>query len=319
MRTGHVIRRRDRPEAEGRIPQQDKSMGKEEAFMPDSQDRLTGDTRPLPRFNRQRHGEDTPPGTDPGVAQGGNASTGEGAGTQDPSGSAADTAQTQPLTTPEASSPRRGSQPVAVVPPPPYPGPVQDQDKIPTPAPRPPLREASQPAPRVRGTHWSLKVLVGIALIIALLSLALNGLLIYRLVAVQQKATESVDRAIATLDKLGQEGFHYEYRFNQTIPFSGDIPFKQDLVFPFEGTIPIDTTIEVPIDAGLVKTTIPVRVNTSVYVNTSVPVSIDETFHISTSIPVDLTIPIDIKPGDPAIQELIGQVREWLVELTKLF
>jgi hypothetical protein len=206
-----------------------------------------------------------------------------------------------------------------VIPPPPYSRSAADQDRIPTPPPLRTLSETGQAEVPARGTHWSLKALVGLSLAIALISLALNGLLIYRLMAVQQKATDAVDQAIAALDRLGQEGFQYEYHFNRTIPFSGDIPFKQDLVFPFEGTIPIDTTINVPIDAGVIKTTIPVRVNTSVYVNTAVPVSIDETFHVSTTIPVNMTIPIDIKPDDPAIQELIDQIRDWLIELTKLF
>ena len=293
--------------------------------MPDSPDRRAGDTRPLPRFNRQRPMEDGSPETDPVASQDAKDSAGGGTGVQEQASRAVEVDETGAVAGPAQASEREASrhehdtQPIAVVPPPPYPRSVPDQDRIPTP---PPLRTRAEPGQaevQVSGTHWSLKTLVVLSLAIALISLALNGLLIYRLMAVQQKATDAVDRAIATLDKLGKEGFHYEYHFNRTIPFSGDIPFKQDLVFPFEGTIPIDTTINVPIDAGLIKTTIPVRVNTSVYVNTEVPISIDETFHVSTTIPVDMTIPIDIKPDDPVIQELIDEIRDWLIELTKLF
>ena len=160
---------------------------------------------------------------------------------------------------------------------------------------------------------------IGLCLVISLLSLALNVFLIYRLMEVQRKATTGLNEAIAALEDVGKDGFHYEFQFENTIPFSGDIPFKQDLVFPFEGEIPFNETIEVPIDVGIFQTVVEVPVNTSVYISTSVPIHIDETIHVDTAIPVSLTIPIDIEPGDPAIQQLIDPIREWLLELVELF
>jgi hypothetical protein len=192
------------------------------------------------------------------------------------------------------------------------------QDDIPTPVPMPisaPMVDlAPQPAPsRTPRLLWLVAVL---SLLISIVSLSLNGLLIYRFMGVQRTAIDGVDAALGALDNLTEKGFEYEYRFNKTIPFSGDIPIKQDLVFPFKGNIPINTTVRVPIDAGVLGTfTIDVPINTVFPVDLEVPISVDQTIHVETEIPLDLTIPIELQPGDPLIQELLGPIQEWLLQL----
>jgi hypothetical protein len=193
------------------------------------------------------------------------------------------------------------------------------EDEIDTPPPMTLPVEVSHGEPAGGGASWVLRAVIGFCLVISLLSLALNAFLTYKLMDVQRKATAGLNEAIAALEDVGKNGFQYEFHFDNTIPFSGDIPFRQDIVFPFEGEIPFNTTVRVPIDVGLIKTEVEVPVDTSVYVNTSVPIHVDETIHVDTEIPVSLTIPIDIEPGDPAIQELVNPIREWLLELMDLF
>jgi hypothetical protein len=193
------------------------------------------------------------------------------------------------------------------------------QDEIDTPPPVPLPAEFGEAERGPRGSSCSLRAAIGLCLVISLLSLALNAFLIYKLMDVQRKATAGLNEAIAALEDVGKNGFQYDFHFDNTIPFSGDIPFKQDIVFPFEGEIPFNTTVRVPIDVGLIKTVVEVPVDTSVYVNTSVPIHVDETIHVDTEVPVSLTIPIDIEPGDPAIQKLVNPIREWLLELMELF
>jgi hypothetical protein len=201
--------------------------------------------------------------------------------------------------------------------------PIQEEawreDEIDTPPPMPLPADVSHAKPRRGGVSCALRAAIGICIVISLLSLALNAFLIYRLMDVQRKATAGLNEAISALEDVGKNGFQYEFHFENTIPFSGDIPFKQDIVFPFEGEIPFNTTVRVPIDVGLIQTEVEVPVDTSVYVSTSVPIHVDETIHVDTEIPVSLTIPIDIEPGDPAIQELVNPIREWLLELMELF
>ena len=168
------------------------------------------------------------------------------------------------------------------------------EDEIDTPPPMPLPAEVSHAEPGRGGASCGLRAVIGICLVFSLLSLALNAFLIYKLMDVQRKATAGLNEAIAALEDVGKNGFQYDFHFENTIPFSGDIPFKQDIVFPFEGEIPFNTTVRVPIDVGLIKTVVEVPVDTSVYVNTSVPIHVDETIHVDTEIPVSLTIPIDI-------------------------
>lgn len=195
-----------------------------------------------------------------------------------------------------------------------------DPDRVPTPQPMPIPRPETWTEPRPRRAPAVLWAMVLLALLLSAASLAVSGVLVYRAMAVRQKAVDGLDMAISGLESLGGKGFQYNYRFKRTIPFSGDIPFKQELTFPFEGDIPINTTVQVPVDAGVLGTfQIKVPINTKVHIQTSVPIRIDETFHVNTEIPVDLTIPIDIRAGDPAIQELISPIREWLVGLRDSF
>jgi len=159
-------------------------------------------------------------------------------------------------------------------------------------------------------------VLVGIALVLSLASLALSVAMINSLSNAQRTAVQGLDSAISALDNLEGEGFHYEYRFERTIPVSSSIPIQQEMVIPFSGAFPINTTVQVPIDAGILgRFMVDVPINTSVQVDTEVPISVDQTFDISTTIPVSMVIPIDVRPGDPAVQDGLSKLRAWLVDL----
>ena len=164
--------------------------------------------------------------------------------------------------------------------------------------------------------HTPSRVLVGLCLVISLLSLALSAFLVYSLFRVRQTAMEGLDAAIEALDSLGRQGFQYEYPLNQEIPFSADIPIREELVFPIDGTFPINTIVEVPINAGILGTfVVEIPIDTSIEVSTSVPIRVEESFHIETSVPVSTTIPITIEPGDPGMQELLDGIRGWLERL----
>jgi len=161
-----------------------------------------------------------------------------------------------------------------------------------------------------------LGVLVGISLVLSLASLVLSVAMINSLSNAQRTAVQGLDSAISALDNLEGEGFHYEYRFERTIPVSSSIPIQQEMVIPFSGAFPINTTVQVPIDAGILgRFMVDVPINTSVQVDTEVPISVDQTFDISTTIPVSMVIPIDVRPDDPAVQDGLSKLRAWLIDL----
>jgi len=197
---------------------------------------------------------------------------------------------------------------------------ASDQDGIPTPVPFVVPSDNLAAAPRAQRTGRALWAVVILSLVISLTSLTLNAVLIYKFLGLRSMAIDGLDAAIAAVEKLGGQGIHYEYRFNETIPFSGDIPFKQDMVFPFKGDIPIKTTVQVPINAGaLGQFVIDVPIDTSFYVDLEVPISVDQTIHVETEIPLDMVIPIDIRADDPAIQQQVNQILEWLLRLRESF
>ena len=193
------------------------------------------------------------------------------------------------------------------------------EEEIVTPPPHiqvPVVIDASSDRPRGPRSLGLLGVLVGISLVVSLASLALSVALIYSLADAQRTAVEGLDSAISALDNLEGEGFHYEYRFERSIPVSSSIPIQQEMVIPFSGDFPINTQVQVPIDAGILGTfMVDVPINTSVQVDTEVPINIDQTFDISTSIPVSMVIPIDVQPDDPAVQDGLSKLRAWLVDL----
>lgn len=195
-----------------------------------------------------------------------------------------------------------------------------EQDQVPTPRPFAIPRNEVVQEPRPRTTPKVLWVIAILALVVSFVSLALNVVLISKLLGARQLVFDGLDAAIAALDNLEGDGFHYEYHFVETIPFSGDIPFKQDMVFPFKGDIPINTVVKVPIDAGVLgKFTIDVPINNSFYIDMEVPISIDQAFHVDTEIPLDMVIPIDVQMDDPVISNQLDQIRAWLIELRGSF
>jgi hypothetical protein len=192
----------------------------------------------------------------------------------------------------------------------------QEQERIPTPHSFPPVSTMSQPPPSRRGSSFAFGCLTGLALFLALLSVLLNVVLLSTLSNAQRTDVENIDTAIQALDDFRGKGFHYEYKFNRDIPVAASFPIQQQMTIPFEGNFPINTTIEVPIDAGLLGTfVVDVPINTSVYVNTQVPVNIDQTFDFSSTIPISMTVPIDVGADDPEIEDVLGQVRQWLIDL----
>ncbi|MEJ2212008.1 MAG: hypothetical protein P8129_23655 [Anaerolineae bacterium] len=198
------------------------------------------------------------------------------------------------------------------------PGWYQDQIRTPEPLAMPPGNIG--PAPVRQRPSCLFGFLVGLSLIVALVSLALNAFLLYALLDVRQAAMDGLDAGLNSLERLEGEGFHYEYSFQDTLPVAVEIPVQQEMIFPFKGNFPINTTIQVPINAGVLGTfVIDVPIDTNVPVDVEVPIQISQTVAVSTSIPLSMTVPIDVTADDPAIQGFIDGLRQWLLELRQSF
>ncbi len=156
------------------------------------------------------------------------------------------------------------------------------------------------------------------ALGLALVSLALNGVLLVALLQRQAFARAAIDQAMAALDQTATSELTFNLPISQTIDFEGTIPIQQDFIIPFESTLPINTIVSVPIDLGPLGTrTIDLPVNTSVPVNLQVPVHIDQSFPIKTSVPLQMTVPIRLSPAEPPFRDWLQGAREFLILLRK--
>ncbi len=185
-----------------------------------------------------------------------------------------------------------------------------------------PARQVAAP-PTTKGLERSVRVLWIVTFFIATLalaSLAVNVVLVTRLLAIRDEASAVLLDASRSLDNLAWQGLAFEFPISQTVNFEGDVPFKQDIDFPFKGNIPINTVVSLPIDLGPLGTqTIRVPVNTTVPIDVSVPVRVDQTIHIKTQLPVRMNFPIRIGPNDQPLKDLIAQARQWLDRFRKHF
>jgi hypothetical protein len=186
--------------------------------------------------------------------------------------------------------------------------------EIPTP---PSLSAAQMRLQRSIRVLWMAMVAVAA---LALVSLAINVVLVTRLLAIRNEVAAALSDASRSLDNLSGQGFAFDFPISQTVNFEGDVPFKQDIAFPFKSNIPIDTTISVPVELGLLgRQIINVPVKTTVPVDITVPVHVEQTFHVKTQVPVKMNVPVRIGPNDPPLKDLIVQARQWLERIRKYF
>ncbi|MGE5140497.1 MAG: hypothetical protein ACM3JD_13600 [Rudaea sp.] len=150
------------------------------------------------------------------------------------------------------------------------------------------------------------------ALAVALISLALNVLLIGRLNQARVGALATLDRASARIGDLRDVEFAQTVRIDEDLPVAGSLPFHQDLVVPIHTTIPISMTLHASVNTPFGPIDVPVPLNTTFPVDLTVPVTIDRTIPYSFTVPVNMAVPIRIRARDlgvePAIQEAQNEI-----------
>lgn len=180
----------------------------------------------------------------------------------------------------------------------------------------------------------STRFVIYLLFLLVIVSLALNGFILWQLYQVRQQARqaarefgpavqESLAGLIADLDELEDTPVEIEVAIDQEIPIQTEIAFNEELEVPIQTIVPISQTIEtvimlevvggveVPID-------IAVPVNVEVPIDTTVSIPIERTVPISTTIPVKLDVPIQIDLArTEGLAGYIGRLREGLISLDK--
>lgn len=176
----------------------------------------------------------------------------------------------------------------------------------------------------------SAKIVIVILFILVLLSLGLNGLLMWQWWSFRQqvKATmqefqpvihEALGQAIAELETFEQSSLEFEIQIQQDFPVQVEIPFNETVEVPIQTTIPIkqeiQTTVVIdPLQTGLeIPTDVTVPVDLEVPIDLNIPVSIERTIPISTTIPLDLNVPLSIDVGQTDLAPYIERLRSALI------
>ena len=166
--------------------------------------------------------------------------------------------------------------------------------------------------------------------VLTLLSLALNGVIIFTLLKARritldasQTARITVDDARSLVTGIGDDTFAYTLHVDQEIPITTSIPFDEEVIVPIHTTVPISTVVMIPIRAGLLGTfDVDVPIHTAVPINLEVAVPISQTVSIDTTVPLDMDVPIEIPFAETPLMDYtkatdtaLAQLQAALVQL----
>ena len=157
-------------------------------------------------------------------------------------------------------------------------------------------------------------------LMLVLLSMALNGFLLWEWLSFQREvsgareaAGAALDRAVDDLGAFRTSTIAFQAPIDEQLPVRARIPLRRTLRLPVSTAIPIDeefdTTIMVEGPFGLtipLDVTIPVEL--TIPVDLVIPVEVDETLEIATTIPVNLEVPVTVEVSATELGTFLGRV-----------
>jgi hypothetical protein len=151
--------------------------------------------------------------------------------------------------------------------------------------------------------------------IIALLSLALNLMLINVLLNVRQQVGAGAESAAKAVANLRLSSIDYTVKIDQSLPVSFTVPFSSTFAVPISVTLPISTQVSIPLETpfGVLPLTVPIR--TTIPVNLRPTVPIDIAIPISTTVPVIVDVPIHLALAGTAVGESLVRVQVYLEDL----
>jgi hypothetical protein len=141
------------------------------------------------------------------------------------------------------------------------------------------------------------------ALAAGLLSLALNGVLLWKLSRPERMLAPMLDRAAAKLGR-GDETLRYTVRIPAGTPVHFDVPIDQTYRVKVDTHLPIDTRLVLPIRTPVGRWDVPVPVRTNLPVHLDLPVHLRDTFRLRTATQTELKIPLEVRLRDLPIGAL---------------
>lgn len=156
----------------------------------------------------------------------------------------------------------------------------------------------NQPAPTSR-VRW----LAPAALAVALLSLALNGVLLWTLRDPERLLAPALGRVIERL-KAQDGSIKYTVRIPAGTPVHFDVPINQRYDVRVNTTLPINTTFTLPVNTPFGNRNVRVPVRANIPIRTDLPVHLRDTFRLRTQTEAEIVVPLEIPIRDLPLDAL---------------
>lgn len=156
----------------------------------------------------------------------------------------------------------------------------------------------TETAPRGR-VRW----LAPAALAIALVSLALNGALLYLLRNPQELLAPMLERVLVRLAE-DDATLRYQVRIPAGTPVHFDIPVDQRYDVRLNTNLPINTTVNLPINTPFGNRTVSVPIRTNIPIRQTVPFHLRDTFRLRTQTETEIVVPLEIPIRDLPLDAL---------------
>lgn len=157
--------------------------------------------------------------------------------------------------------------------------------------------------------YWA--ALIALALL-TVLSLALNGILVFEFLEVRRSAHRIVVDTRSLVTDFAQDTFTYTVNVDQEIPVSTEIALNEAFSVPINTVVPLSTTVVVPVDLRLATYKLAVPIQAVFPVSTQVTVPFSEVIDVATIVPLDVDVPIEVTVADTPLAGYLEVVSDTL-------
>ncbi len=141
------------------------------------------------------------------------------------------------------------------------------------------------------------------ALAAGLLSLALNGVLLYLVANPERLLAPMLDRVLGRL-QAQDATLRYQVRIPAGTPVHFDIPVDERYEVRLNTTLPINTTLNLPVNTPFGSRNVQVPVRTNIPLRTTVPIHLRDTFRLRTQTQGEIVVPLEIPVRDLPLDAL---------------
>ncbi len=148
--------------------------------------------------------------------------------------------------------------------------------------------------------------------VLTLLSLVLNGIVIYALLEARRGAHRLVGEVRMLVDEATGDTFRYSVDFEQEVPISAEFPFSETFAVPVNTVIPIETTVVVPVDLGITTYRLRIPIDTVFPVDMELAVQVSQMVEIDTVVPLKVDVPVEVAVGETSLADYLEEIDRML-------